>query len=180
MNPLALPPQITTNRLLLKRLKYSDDAQIFNNYASDPEATKFMVWPTHASIDDTRDFLDYAVKAWEAGMEYAYAIREGEGKPVIGTWGVRNASGKLDFGYILARPYWGKGYTTEICKMMLDLLKTKPNVYRIGAFTDAENIGSARVLEKSGLVPEARLAKWHRFPNQGNQAKDCILYNLIL
>ncbi|HZY79793.1 MAG TPA: GNAT family N-acetyltransferase [Cyclobacteriaceae bacterium] len=164
---------------MLERLKHSDAEQIFNNYASKPVPTKYMVWPTHRTLDDTRGFLDYAVKAWDDGVEYSYAIRKGVGQPVMGTWGVRDHNGKLEFGYILADEHWGKGYMTEICKTMMDLLRVMPGVYRIGAFLDAENVGSAKVLERAGLVEEARLAKWHRFPNQGNVPKDCILYNLV-
>lgn len=176
---LELSPQITTNRLLLQRLQYDDAEQIFNNYASRPEATKYMAWPTHRSLDDTRSFLDYAIGGWDNGTDYTYAIRKGPGEPVMGSWGVMDFGGKLQFGYILAPEHWGNGYLTEVCRVMMGILRTKPGIYRIGTFVDADNVASARVLEKAGLVEEARLKRWHRFPNQGNDPKDCILYNLV-
>lgn len=177
-----LPPQITTNRLLLQRFEYADAQQIFDNYASRPEATKYMAWPTHRSLDDTRSFLDYAIGGWERGTDYTYAIRTAPGGTVMGSWGAMDLDGKLQFGYILAPEHWGKGYSTEVCKHMMGLLSTRAGisgVYRISTYVDAENVASARVLEKAGLVEEARLKKWHRFPNQGNEPKDCILYNLV-
>lgn len=176
---LELPPQITTNRLLLQRFEYADAQQIFDNYASRPEATRYMAWPTHRSLDDTRSFLDYAIAGWEQGTDYTYAIRHAPGEAVIGSWGVMDFEGKLQFGYILAPEHWGKGYSTEVCRAMMRMLRTKEGIYRISTYVDADNVASARVLEKAGLVEEARLKKWHRFPNQGNEPKDCILYNLV-
>jgi RimJ/RimL family protein N-acetyltransferase len=61
---------------------------------------------------------------------------------------------------------------------MMRLVNGLPGVYRIGSFVDAENVASARVLLKSGLIEEARLVRWFRFVNQGNQAKDCILFKV--
>jgi len=35
------------------------------------------------------------------------------------------------------------------------------------------------VLRKCGMVEEARLPKWFRFINQGNEPKDCILFRFV-
>jgi len=176
---LNLPTQITTNRLLLQRLKREDAEEIFTVYASHPEATKFMAWPTHQSIADTHSFLDYAEKAWDEGQSCTYAIRTGSGHPLVGSIGAQNVDGKIMFGYTIGANYWNKGYATEACKALVDRLRLQRGVYRIHTFVDAENVASARVLEKAGLVEEARLKKWFRFVNQGNEPKDCILYNLV-
>jgi hypothetical protein len=39
-------------------------------------------------------------------------------------------------------------------------------------------MASVRVLQKAGLVQEARLEKWFRFVNQGGQPKDCLLFKI--
>ncbi|MEQ9414345.1 MAG: GNAT family protein, partial [Cyclobacteriaceae bacterium] len=49
-------------------------------------------------------------------------------------------------------------------------------VYRIWTFVDVENTASQKVLQKAGLEEEARLTKWHRFVNQNNQPRDCVLF----
>jgi ribosomal-protein-alanine N-acetyltransferase len=75
---------------------------------------------------------------------------------------------------------WNKGYATEVCLHLMKLLRKQHGVYRIQSFVDAENVSSARVLIKSGLIEEAKLARWFRFVNQNNEAKDCILFKLPL
>ena len=88
--------------------------------------------------------------------------------------------GKIQFGYVLSPTHWGKGYATEVCMKLMTILKELPEIYRVSTFVDAENLESAKVLLKAGLIQEARLEKWFRFPNQDNQPKDCLLFRLPL
>jgi ribosomal-protein-alanine N-acetyltransferase len=175
---LDLPEFIETNRLLLQRLRYEDAEEIFFVYASKPEATKFLSWPTHIEIEDTRTFLLYAIDAWTMGKDYSFSIRLKETGQLVGSFGVINDGGKLQFGYVITPTKWNQGFATETVTKMMNVLRNQPGIYRISTFVDVENIASQKVLLNSGLIEEARLAKWFRFINQNNQPKDCILYKL--
>jgi ribosomal-protein-alanine N-acetyltransferase len=175
---LNLPVKFFTDRLLVQALKYEDAEEIFYGYASKSIATRYVSWPTHESIEDTRKFLRYVIPAWKNGSEYAFSIRSADSGRMVGSFGVVNDHGKLQFGYIFSPSQWGNGYATEVCKAMMPLLSRQEGVYRIQSFVDAENSVSARVLLKSGLIEEARLPGWFKFINQGNIPKDCILFRL--
>jgi ribosomal-protein-alanine N-acetyltransferase len=175
---MKMPDIFETSRLLIQRLRYEDASEIFYTYASKAEATRYLSWPTHEVIADTRQFLQYARAAWQAGMDFSYSIRVKDTGRMVGSIGVVNDSGKAHFGYVFGPLHWGKGYATEACRQLLEVLRANPDVYRIGTFVDAENIASAKVLYKCGLTEEAHLVKWYRFVNQGNQPKDCILFKL--
>jgi ribosomal-protein-alanine N-acetyltransferase len=177
---LDLPEQFTTERLLLQRLRYEDAEEIFYTYASKPEATRYMSWPTHQHIEDTRTFLQYAVWAWQEGTDYSYSIRLKTNGRLIGSIGIMNEYGKIQFGYILSPVWWNNGLATEACTYIMRMLRQQKGIFRISTFVDAENIASARVLEKCGLIKEANLANWMRFPNQQNEPKDCAVYVLPL
>ena len=177
---LNLPDHIVTERLSLRRLRYEDAEEIFYTYASKPEVTRFVSWPTHQTLRDTNAFLRYAINAWDSGTDYSFAIRLKESNRLIGSIGVINEDGKLQFGYVFSPTQWNKGYATEVCLRLMSLLRNQKGVYRIQSFVDSENVSSARVLIKSGLVEEARLVRWVRFVNQSNEAKDCILFKLPL
>lgn len=174
---LEFPEKIETERLVLRPLSYEDAEEIFYTYASKPEATRFVSWPTHKSISDTRSFLAYAIESRALGLDYSFSIRLKDGT-FIGSFGVINDNGKVQFGYAFSPARWGSGYATEACGAMITILKKCPGVYRIGTFVDVENVASIRVLLKSGLIEEARLPQWFRFVNQGNQPKDCIFFRL--
>ncbi len=177
---LTLDEYIETDRLLIQRLKYEDAEEIFFTYASKPEATKYVSWPTHQSVDDTRAFLNYAHEAWNEGKDYSFSLRLKENGKLIGSFGIVNENGKLQFGYTISPSQWGQGYASETVIKMMSLVRNQEGVYRIGTFVDVENIASQKVLTKAGLVEEAYLSKWFRFVNQDNAPKDCLLFKLPL
>ncbi len=177
---LSIPEQIETERLRLFRLKYEEAEEIFYTYASKSEATKYMSWPTHETLEDTRTFLKHAINGWRAGTDYSFGIRIKEYNRFIGSCGLLNDDGKVQFGYVLSPTHWGRGYATEVCRKLMQIVRTLPEVYRVSTFVDAENIASTKVLLKSGLVEEARLEKWFKFVNQNSEPKDCFLFKLPL
>lgn len=177
---LTMPDQIMTTRLLIQRLDLQDAEAMYYVYASKPEATKYVSFPTHNSITDARKYLAYARAAWNMGRDYSYAIRLQSDNRLIGSIGVINDAGKCNFGYILGPAYWGKGFATEAASAILNVLKNQPGVFRIWSVCDVENEASKRVLEKAGLKLEASLEKWMRFPNQNNEPKDCLMYRYEL
>jgi len=175
---LNLPERIETEQLVLQRLKYEDAEELFYSYASKPEATKYLAFPTHQTVDDARKFITYAIPAWDDGTEYVFGIRLKRDNRFIGSLGFINEDGKVQFGYSISPTFWSQGFTTEACRAVLAILKKQRDVYRIWTFIDAENEASGKVLIKCGLVEEARLTKWFRFINQDNEPKDCVLYVL--
>lgn len=177
---LRLPEKIETQRLVLQRLKYEDAEEIFYTYASKPDATRYMAWPTHETIKDTRAFLHFAVRGWEQGLDYSFGIRLRESNRFIGSIGIMNDLGKIQFGYIFSPTQWRKGYATEACLSLIGILKTIPEVQRIGTFVDVENVASRKVLLKAGLTEDFVFSKWFAFVNQGNELKDCVVFSLKL
>lgn len=177
---LSFDEYIETERLLLQRLRYEDAEEIFFAYASKPEATKYVSWPTHSTIDDTRSFLANAHKAWTAGKDYSFSIRLKTSGHLIGSFGVINEEGKLQFGYTISPSHWNQGFASEAVLEMMSRLKQQEGVYRISTFVDVDNVASQKVLVKAGLVKEGVLPKWFRFINQGNTPKDCVLFRLPL
>ena len=177
---LSIAEYYETDRVRLTRLKYEEAEEIFYTYASKPEATRFMSWPTHRTLEDTRSFLKHTIQGWAAGTDYSFAIRLKDANRMIGSCGILNDEGKVQFGYVLSPTHWGRGYATEVCRKMMEILRTQSEVYRVSTFVDVDNVASARVLLKSGLIEEARLEKWFKFVNQDNQPKDCWLFRLPL
>jgi ribosomal-protein-alanine N-acetyltransferase len=180
MDLLKFPEKIETERLILQRLRYEDAEEIFYTYASKPEVTKYLSWATHKTIEDTREFLRYAIECWNKSLDFSYSIRLKDSYQLIGGFGLINEVGKIQFGYAISPVHWNCGYATEACGKIMEQIKGYPQIYRVSTFVDTENIASIRVLEKCGLIREATLVRWFRFVNQHNEPKDCSLYYLPL
>lgn len=177
---LPMPESIVAGNLILRRLRYEDAEEIFFTYASKPEGTRYVSWPTHQRLKDTRDFLRYAIHAWNRGLDYSFSIRLADSNRLVGSIGAINEMGKIQFGYFIAPSQWGRGYATAAAKALLAVLKSMPGIISIKTFVDAENAASIRVLQKCGLVEEARIPDYYRFVNQNSRAKECILFKLEL
>jgi len=176
---LQIPDHFETSRLNMVRLRHEDAEEIFYTYASKPEATKFVSWKTHDRLADTRAYLENTIRGWNAGAEYGFAVRLRNNR-LIGSCGILNDGGKVQFGYILSPSQWGKGYATEVCMKLMEVLQSIPGVVSIWTFIDSENEASARVLLKAGLVVADRREGWFSFVNQLRKSKNCILFTLPL
>src|SRR5262245_14153739 len=116
----SAPTSIQTARLVLRRPRLEDADAIFEGFASDAEATRFMSWQMHTAIDDTRKFLRFALESWEREGVGTY-LMEREGL-VIGSTGLHpEGPGLAETGYILCRDAWGHGYATEACRAIVEL-----------------------------------------------------------
>ena len=149
-NDLALD-ELSTERLVLRKLNKGDVDSIFNNWANDLEVTKYMTWNVHKSIEDTKEILDIWLKEYKEPKTIRYGIVLKDSDELIGAIDV---VGYIDnnpvVGYCLSRKHWNQGYMTEACKVMVDYL------FAIGhkvvlIETDERNIGSNRVIEKVGF-----------------------------
>ena len=62
--------QLETERLILRRFTIDDAPAMFKNWASDPEVTKFMTWPTHKDVGVSRWDLDSWLPSYEKNDYY--------------------------------------------------------------------------------------------------------------
>ena len=56
---------LETHRLMLRQFRIEDAEDMFANWASDPEVTKFLTWPPHESVEATRTLLSEWSKDYE-------------------------------------------------------------------------------------------------------------------
>ena len=148
---------LETHRLILRRFRIEDAEDMFNNWASDPEVTKFLTWPTHQNIDVTRWVLNDWITRYEDGGYFNWAVEWKEtGRVIGGIAAVRleEAIGEAEIGYNLGRAFWGKGIMPEALRAVMDYLFDTAGVNRICAGHDVNNPKSGRVMEKAGLKKE--------------------------
>jgi [ribosomal protein S5]-alanine N-acetyltransferase len=152
----SIPPILRTARLMLRPICVEDASDIFA-YGADPKVTRYVTWPTHRTIEDALDFVNRRLRAHEMGPVLGWGITEGEGRPVIGCIGIDAISDKHfsgEMGYVLARPFWGRGMMTEAVRTVIDAVFRFTPLNRIEANCLIANAASARVMEKSGMTFE--------------------------
>jgi RimJ/RimL family protein N-acetyltransferase len=154
------PATFETARLRLRPPVMDDAPIIFATWAQDPEVSRYVTWPPHRSVDDSRDFLRYCADGWAKHGPFAWAIDLREGHRLVGTIELRPQGHRVELGYVLARPYWGRGLMSEAVRVLVDWALDQPDVHRTWAVCDVDNPASARVLEKAGMEREGKLRRW--------------------
>ncbi len=153
---------IRTERLTLRPFTLEDVPAAYRNWCSDPEVTRFLRWPAHATEQVTRMVLTDWISSYQRPEFYQWAIVPHEAGEVVGTISVvdqEELSAKMHIGYCIGRPWQNKGYTTEALSTVVDFLFSRVEAGRIESQHDPENPASGRVMTKCGLLPEAVLRK---------------------
>ena len=142
---------ITTEHLLLRKLKKEDAEPMFNNWCNDPEVAKYTLWVAHKSVKETEQLVDMWLKEEKEGKAIRFVIVEKDSDEPIGSIDtVKFIDGVPEIGYCLSRKYWNKGYMSEACKAFMDYL-FELGYEKILIRADVRNIGSLRVIEKCGF-----------------------------
>lgn len=152
--------ELESDRLILRRCTVLDAYEMYNNWASSPNVTKYLSWETNKNVNESRDIL----RSWSFNYVkqnfYQWMIVLKETSQVIGTIGVVNQKGELGYveiGYCIGEPWWNKGIMTEAFKRVIKFFFEDVQVNRIEARHDIKNPGSGKVMEKSGLKYEGTL-----------------------
>lgn len=145
---------LITSRLILRKFKLDDSNKMFQNWASDPQVTKYLTWPTHNNQLETKKLLEYWISEYVDPETYRWCICVKDGDFPIGSISVVSANsqvGSLEIGYCIGRGYWNKGLVTETVQSVVNFLFSKVLANRIEAHIDPRNEGSGAVLVKSGF-----------------------------
>lgn len=161
---------IETKRLILRRARVEDAQAMYDHWASDPEVTKFLTWPPHASVEVTRAALQSWVEKYGKSDWYHWMIvpKDGGDQPIgsVCAVGKDDRVGCFHVGYCIGRAWWHQGIMTEALQGVMDFLFYEVGANRVEACHDVNNPHSGGVMRKCGMQYEGilRQAYWN---NQG-------------
>ncbi len=171
------PPLVETPRLVLSVPTIEDADVVFQRYASDEDVTRYLGWPRHETVADTRRFLAFSAVQWEregAGPYLIWARADGR---LLGSTGLGlEPYGQAITGYVLAADAWGKGYATEALTAMVEVA-TDIGVTQLYALCHPQHRASWRVLEKCSFERDGSWNRQADFPNlAAGIAQDVLCY----
>jgi ribosomal-protein-alanine N-acetyltransferase len=178
---VSAPERVETDRLILRRPVVADVGAIFARYSNDPEVTRFLGWPRHNVIDDTRAFIQFSDAEWHRWPAGPYLIEARDSGILLGSTGLGfETTQRAATGYVLARDAWGHGYATEALHAVVAIAASVA-VRRLYALCHPEHVASSHVLEKCGFTREATLRQYVELPNlRPGESSDVLCYARIL
>ena len=148
---------LETSRLILRKVVREDALPMFHNWASDPEVTKFLTWPTYGSVEAAYPILERWIMEYENPDFYQWMIEWKElGQPIgsISVVNHRDDIGEAEIGYCIGRNWWHQGIMTEALSAVMKYLFEEVGVNRIEAKHDPKNPNSGAVMRKCGMFYE--------------------------
>tara|TARA_R110002051_G_scaffold8980_6_gene36365 strand:- start:5918 stop:6475 length:558 start_codon:yes stop_codon:yes gene_type:complete len=152
---------IETERIRLRLIDIADLTSIHTLHSL-PETDKYNALGIPNSIEETKANIEPWIKENQLQelKNYTFAIDNKSNGKFMGLFGLKIGHQKYnraEVWYKIHSDYWRKGFATEALKAILDFGFDTLKLHRIEAGCAVENIGSIKVLEKSGMVREGRL-----------------------
>jgi ribosomal-protein-alanine N-acetyltransferase len=155
------PPVLPRTTQLRLREFVPDDWTTVLGWYGDPRFSRF-VSEEQASEGEVRRlverFVEWREERPRSRRQWAVVL-PGDDRP-IGSCGIRRpdpGAREAEIGFELAAEHWGRGYATELAALLLRFGFLELGLHRVTSYCLAENVASARVLEKVGMRPEGRL-----------------------
>jgi ribosomal-protein-alanine N-acetyltransferase len=143
---------LRTARLFLRPYEAGDAAPMFQNWAADPEVTKYLTWPPYESLEQVEEWIRYKLIYQAAPRHYGWIIAL-RGK-TIGTIDLVDefADGGFEIGYCLGRKYWNRGYMSEAFHEVLRFLFGEAGYSFSIMRAEKDNVASRKIIEKEGFA----------------------------
>jgi ribosomal-protein-alanine N-acetyltransferase len=158
---LPSPPRYETDRLLFT---WPTDAQVESYFREiiGTDVFKTLIWNGPNTAEDLHDYWWERRQVFARGRDHdlSLAVIERASGEMIGGCSVRpkslrnNDHDVWDMGYLIAKRWHGRGYGTEMVKLLVDIAFREREAQRLFADAFVGNQASRRILEKNGFVLE--------------------------
>jgi RimJ/RimL family protein N-acetyltransferase len=143
------PVTLATERLVLD-LPAVSDRDLIVEYCRDPLFERFLTTPWPYRHHHAQSFVaEFVPGGWASGDELTWAVRTGEGSPLIGVIGWR--ADHSDLGFWLGAPHRGNGYMTEATIAVTDWVFGQFGVEKVLWECFVGNTASAHTAKRAGF-----------------------------
>ncbi|MFN2572580.1 MAG: GNAT family N-acetyltransferase [Gemmatimonadales bacterium] len=152
---MALINSFTTARLVAERV-LPEHFDAIREMDSDPAYMALLGGVRDAA--GTAAYLEKNLEHWDRYGHGLYMLRDAHDHQMTGRCVLRHldveGTDEVELGYGFYPRYWGKGLATEVARELLRLGREALGLPTLIAVTTRANVGSQRVLVKTGLVYE--------------------------
>lgn len=142
--------------IIIRRFKETDRDDMFNNWTSDEEVARYMLYPIHKTIEDAENAINFF-----ASSPDVYAIEVDN--MVVGsfTFSVNKKHSFAEISYNLSRKYQHKGIMSYVLNYFLNK-SHEENINMVLAEVMEENIASCKLLERHGFKLDGTIRKKYK------------------
>lgn len=151
---------VETERLVLRRFKYSDNEAMLRNWIADEKIQSMYSEPTYTTTEAVNELLKKYIDSYENSDYYRWAIILKDSDECIGQIAyflVDTNNNFAEIEYCIGSDFQCKGLATEATKAVIEYGFSKINLHKVQICTKTINIPSQKVVEKCGFHYEGTL-----------------------
>ena len=154
-------PTVQTDRLILRPFTADDVETLLSIYQTEGIRKYFPPSPP-VTIERIQRFITRQQEDWDQYGYGIWGIVPKDASQVIGWVGLTFLPelNETEVGYLLDKPFWGKGFATEAARASLQFGFEQCGLDHIVALVFADNLASRRVIEKCGMTFEETIHLW--------------------
>lgn len=154
-------PAVITAHLILHRLQPKEAEVLYRIYQSEGVLQYFPI-TVPPPLEKVQRFICGQEEHWEKYGYGNWGVLPVGGQEIVGWAGLQYLPelDETEVGFLLDRPWWGKGYATEAAQASIKFGFENFSLDHIIALVHPENLASQRVIEKCGLVYQETIPVW--------------------
>lgn len=170
-------PKLETERLILRPFCLYD-ARPYFELATDPNVIQGTDMPHPLELQAANEWIISQSEAWQHRKELYHLVTSKETREIVGSISLftNEAHKKADVGYWVAHKHWGKGYATEMVKVIVDYAFRVVKLNKLEANHLLRNPSSGNVLKKAGFQYEGLQRQGYY---KDEQHLDLVFYGLL-
>lgn len=143
-------PNLSTERLFLRRLSAEDDSEIFA-IRSNEEMVKYLDRPLSKAVEETRDFIKKINASIDNNESVYWAVTLKNNPKLIGTiclWNFSDDKSQAEVGFELLPEYQGKGIMNEALTAVINYGFSVLALHSLLGEVDPKNLRSIKLMER--------------------------------
>ncbi len=142
--------ELETERLILRRYRPEDAADLFHYLGSDPEMYRYSGWNPYATPEMAQETVEGFIGSYDEEHVYSWVMDIDD--VIVGTIGAYDYDeDHIETGFSVVKGWQGRGLATEALRKVLEYLTENEGIPCVAAWCAAENTGSKKVMEKAGM-----------------------------
>lgn len=171
-------PTLKTQRLILRPFSLEDADEVYRNFASDEQVTRFLAFDPPRNVSETRDTINTWCMYCSVPAYFHWAIELIPLGEVIGSLRgiVTEATSVASLDACIGRPWWNQGLMTEALAAVMPFFFNTLSISCLTACHHPDCPAAGHILRNFGFQPEG-IRRRQGYSNQG--VYDEICYSLL-
>lgn len=157
---------IVLKDILLRKAKFDDYVDLYNNYWSNKITTQYMLWQVSENLNEAKQRIQRTID-FQSKTPISFVICQKSNNMPIGLVGFKEIEKDVyeDVGLGIGTNYVKKGYGTQVLQAILKFLFENKNAKKVKTGAFKQNVASIKMQKRCGLKKVGKSVHTRQYDN---------------